>query len=94
MAPVLTEGTIVVLKPIDFGDLEVGMDVGYTMKTGEPVIHRLMEKWDGGWVVQGLNNPAPDPDLVTSDNLLGVLLAVFYNQGEAEAVFGSQINSE
>lgn len=81
MEPVLQEGTVILLRRIEFSELEVGMDVAYSNRRGEQVIHQLVRKRGNGWVAKGINNPREDPDLVTADNLIGVLYGIFYNQG-------------
>ena len=81
MEPVLQEGTVILLRRIEFSDLEVGLDVAYRNRHGEQVIHQLVRKRGKGWVAKGINNPREDPDLVTADNLIGVLYGIFYNQG-------------
>lgn len=81
MEPVLQDGTVILLRRIDFSELEVGMDVAYTNRRGEQVVHQLVRRRGNAWVAKGINNPREDPDLVTSENLIGVLYGIFYNQG-------------
>lgn len=82
MEPVLPEGTVVVLRRVQFSELESGMDVAYTSARGEQIVHQLVRRTSRGWVARGLNNPREDPDLVTADNLIGVVYSVFFNYGE------------
>lgn len=83
MEPMLSDGTVIVIKPVEFDEIDLGMDVAYRNARGDMVLHRIVRRRSGGWVAKGLNNPKVDPDLVTPDNLIGVLYAVFYNQGNA-----------
>lgn len=81
MEPVLTKNTIVVIRPIDFEDLEAGMTVGYLNKDGYQVLHQLVRRaGNDAWIAKGINNPSEDKDRVTRKNLLGVLYTVLYNE--------------
>ena len=53
------------------------MIVAYLNVRGVRVVHRLVEKVEGGWRVLGLNNARIDNELVTPKNLLGVVYASF-----------------
>jgi hypothetical protein len=80
MEPVLTKNTIIIVRPIDFDDLEVGMTVGYTNKDGYRVLHQLMRRaGTEAWIAKGINNAREDKERVTRRNLLGVLYTVLYN---------------
>ncbi len=81
MEPVLTKNTIIIVRPIDFDDLEIGMNVGYTNKDGYRVLHQLVRPaGKDAWVAKGINNAYEDKDRVTRKNLLGVLYTVLYNE--------------
>ena|GEM_PF-713959 len=81
MEPVLTKNTIIIVSPIDFEDLEIGMNVGYTNKDGYRVLHQLVRPAGrDAWVAKGINNAYEDKDKVTRRNLLGVLYTVLYNE--------------
>lgn len=81
MEPVLTKNTIIIVRPIDFDDLEAGMTVGYSNKDGYSVLHQLQRRaGPDAWIAKGINNPRPDRDHVTRRNLLGVLYTVLYNE--------------
>ncbi|WP_269525473.1 S24/S26 family peptidase [Coraliomargarita parva] len=86
MEPVLTKNTIIVVRPIDFEDLEVGMIVGYLNKDGYQVLHQLIRKaGKDAWVAKGINNVTEDKDRVTPKNLVGVLYTVLYNEASQKA---------
>ena len=57
MNPVYGDNTMLVAVPIDFKDLQVGMDVVYINRNNRRVVHRLVAKESKGWRAQGLNNP-------------------------------------
>jgi len=81
MEPVLTKNTIIIVRPIDFEDLEVGMTVGYLNDDGYRVLHQLVRPaGQDAWVAKGINNAREDKDKVTRKNLLGVLYTVLYNE--------------
>lgn len=81
MEPVLTKNTIIIVRPIDFDDLEVGMTVGYTNKDGYRVLHQLIRRAGSeAWIAKGINNAREDKERVTRRNLLGVLYTVLYNE--------------
>lgn len=80
MEPVLTKNTIILVRPIEFEDLEAGMTVGYLTKDGHRVLHQLVRKAGReAWVAKGINNAREDKEFVTPKNLLGVLYTVLYN---------------
>jgi len=81
MEPVLTKDTIIVVRPIDFDDIESGMTVGYLNKDGYRVLHQLVRPAGrDAWVAKGINNAREDKDKVTRKNLPGVLYTVLYNE--------------
>ena len=83
MQPVYGDNTLLVISPIDYGQLRAGMTVAYVNHNGVRVVHRLVEKREGGWRVMGLNNERVDTDLVTQKNLLGVIYASFNYDSDA-----------
>lgn len=87
MEPVLTKNTIIIVRPIDFEDLEVGMTVGYQNKNGEKVLHQLVRRaGSDAWVAKGINNAREDKERVTRKNLMGVLYTVLYNEASEPRV--------
>jgi len=77
MQPVYASGTAIVATPIDFAQLRPGMSVVYVNSMGRGVAHALVESTRDGWVVQGVNNPEPDGELVTANNLVGVVTQAY-----------------
>lgn len=75
MAPVYGDGSVLVTRPIDYRQLRAGMTVVYVNSEGHRVAHRLIRLEDHGWRAQGINNGTPDPELVTPENLVGVVYA-------------------
>jgi hypothetical protein len=77
MQPVYGEDTLLVINPIAFDQLKPGMIVAYRNRRGVRVVHRLVVKLADGWRILGLNNDRVDDDLVTPENLIGVIYASF-----------------
>jgi hypothetical protein len=73
MAPVYLPGTAVVVHPCNFKALRKGQAVVYLNRRGRYVAHMLVEEMPKGWFAIGLNAAEPDDDLVTTDNLVGVI---------------------
>jgi hypothetical protein len=77
MQPVFGDNTMIVVTKIAYDELKIGMTVAYLNRKGHQVVHQLTAKTGAGWHVQGLNNEVEDTELVTKDNLLGVVYASF-----------------
>lgn len=75
MNPVYGENTMLVVHPIAFEKLTVGMTVVYVNRDGKRVAHQLVAKEANGWRARGLNNLQEDTELITRDNLVGVVYA-------------------
>jgi len=73
MEPVYLSGTAVVVHPCSYNVLRKGMAVVYVNSRGNYVAHMLIEDMPKGWFAIGLNNAEPDDDLVTANNLVGVI---------------------
>lgn len=73
MEPVYVGGTSIVVHPVNYHALRKGMAVVYVNRRGRYVAHMLVEDMPKGWFAIGLNNTDPDDDLVTADNLVGVV---------------------
>ena len=87
MEPVLTKNTIIIVRPIEFDDLEAGMTVGYSTKDGMRVLHQLVRRAGAeAWIAKGINNTREDKERVTRQNLLGVLYTVLYNEASEPRV--------
>ncbi|MFT3780718.1 MAG: S24/S26 family peptidase [Nibricoccus sp.] len=75
MQPVYGDNTMIVITKIAFEELKPGMTVAYMNRKGHQVVHQVIKKTAKGWDVQGLNNESGDHELVTRENLLGVVYA-------------------
>ena len=80
MAPLYGGNAIVVTNPIDFDDLTPGLVVVYQNSAGHNVVHKLSHRQGRYWVAVGENNRYIDEELVTPENLIGVVYATFHTQ--------------
>ncbi len=85
MTPLFRSGTVVVVHPTSYFMLRSGMPVVYSNCRGVRVAHVLLEKSSRGWLVGGLNNAEPDDDLVTPENLIGVVRCAFASDDDKDA---------
>ncbi|MGA3008306.1 MAG: hypothetical protein ABSE59_10490, partial [Opitutaceae bacterium] len=75
--------TMLVINAVPYETLKPGMTVAYRNSRGVEVVHKLIGKLAHGWRVAGLNNEEADRELVTPDNLIGVVYATLnYDAGE------------
>ncbi|HWA10492.1 MAG TPA: S24/S26 family peptidase [Opitutaceae bacterium] len=75
MAPVYGDGSVLVIRPMAYAELRAGMTVVYLNREGRRIAHRLWRQEENGWRARGLNNAEPDTELVTAENLVGVVYA-------------------
>lgn len=75
MAPVYGDGSVLVIRPVAYEQLRAGMTIVYLNQEGRRIAHRLLRQEQHGWRAGGLNNDEPDAELVTPENLLGVVYA-------------------
>ena len=80
MEPGLPPGTLLIVRPVEPGDIRIGDVVTYQIRSGEPdvITHRVIaitmtESGERTFTVQGDNNGAPDADPVREDQLQGRL---------------------
>jgi len=83
MEPLYSEGTAIVVSPLRYGQLRRGMAVVYVNRRGLYVAHVLVGKKARGWIAIGPNNPAPDRDFVTPENLVGVVTQAYSSSASA-----------
>ncbi len=77
MEPLYVSGTAIVVMPCEYSQLRAGMSVVYVNHNGRGVAHVLTNEMPGGWIAQGVNNRDEDPDLVTANNLVGVITQAY-----------------
>ena len=83
MEPIMYRGDLLIIQAragedIQIGDIVVFQDTTY--HPSGPVVHEIIEinEVDGEYeyITKGDNNPAPDPDERTYDEILGVVVAI------------------
>lgn len=77
MRPLYRAGTILVLRQIPFGRLQLGQTVLYRTGQRKVVAHVLVARGHDGWRARGLNNPQHDMEPVQPDNYVGVVIAAY-----------------
>lgn len=77
MEPVYLPGTALVIRAGGYETLQPGTPVVYANRRGISVAHMLVQQTAYGWVAVGLNNESSDSELVTADNLVGVITHAF-----------------
>ncbi len=77
MEPIYLAGTAVVVRAGGYERLHRGQPVVYVSSRGVAVAHMLVEQTAAGWIAAGLNNDASDAELVTRNNLVGVITQAF-----------------
>ncbi len=77
MEPLYSSHTALVVAPVAFNDLKKGMTVVYVNHAGHMVAHSLTGDVPKGWIAQGVANDEEDDDLVTANNLVGVIVQAY-----------------
>lgn len=78
MKPTLDESSVVTIERVNFRELQRGDIVIYRSAAGAPIIHRLYEQHGSAWLVLGDNNGSVDREVVTAENFVGRVCAIFY----------------
>jgi hypothetical protein len=77
MEPLFASETAIVVAPVNFKELKKGMTVVYINSRGRMVAHSLTGDMPTGWIAQGVGNDKEDDDLVTKQNLVGVIVQAY-----------------
>ncbi len=77
MLGTIEPGSFVVLKAQE--KYEEGDIIGYASEkqssfAGRNVVHRIIEEKPDGFILQGDNNPKPDPNIVRNDQIMGEVI--------------------
>ena len=77
MLGTIEPGSFVVLKAQE--SYVIGDIIGYSTPVqsvygGRNVVHRIIAENDDGFILQGDNNPKPDPGLVPEDRIMGEVI--------------------
>lgn len=75
MLPAIRNGAVVpYIANYPYAMLRPGQVASYRSRMGVVVIHRLVAKRAGGWVMKGDNNRYYDREWLTRDNIVGVAI--------------------
>ncbi len=77
MEPLYATNTAVVVTAIDYEQIKKGMTVVYMKNNGRRVAHSVVGETTGGYLVQGVNNDEEDAELITPENLIGVIVQAY-----------------
>jgi signal peptidase len=79
MRPAFDHNTVLLTEPAPFGNLRVGDIVVFRHRaSGARVVHRILERRDGGYWTKGDHNARMDEELVTRENYLGRVYGILY----------------
>jgi signal peptidase len=77
----IPKGSIVVVRQIDPAQIQVGDDITYIRQDNVSITHRVMEIYEDyegsgmrGFLMQGIENPIPDSDIVFANNVIGKVM--------------------
>jgi signal peptidase len=77
----IPEGSFVLVKKIDPGDINVGDDIAFIRKRDNSALtHRVIDVYENygetsetGFQTQGVDNAEPDPDIIFADDIVGIV---------------------
>lgn len=81
MIPTIPVHSVVIGKPIDPEDIQVGDIVSY--KKAVTIIHRVKDITDEGFIFKGDNNPSSDREVITSDQIGYKIIKILGKDDEA-----------
>ena len=88
MESVYPRGSIIIAKETPEEDLKVGDDIAFVRSDNHVITHRIIEIHDNyegsaqrGFVTQGVENAAPDEEIVIYDNIVGKVEGVIAHVG-------------
>lgn len=77
MEPLYPSGTVLVIERVSYDQLKRGATVIYRNQDGRPIAHVLVAPSRHGWRTAGLGNRHLDEELVSPENLLGVVMSAY-----------------
>jgi hypothetical protein len=84
MRPAFDDNTVLLTEPAPFRDLQIGDIVVFRHRgTGLRVVHRIIERRDGGYWTKGDRSRRMDDDLVTEANFIGRVYGILYTSRSA-----------
>ena len=71
MEPTLHVGDMVIVAKSEYKT----RDIVVYMRGSMPIIHRIIEEQEEGYIIKGDNNPSPDPGIVRKNQIVGKTIA-------------------
>lgn len=78
MQDVIPQGSAMLVKYVDAGELKVGDDITYSPGKGRIITHRIIDIFENyddtgmiGFQMKGTKNPAPDVNVVLETDVIG-----------------------
>lgn len=79
MRPAFDDNTVLLSEPAPFGKLQIGDIVVFHHRgSGARVVHRIIERRDGGYWTKGDRSARMDDELVTKENYIGRVYGILY----------------
>jgi signal peptidase len=72
MEPNIHKNDVIIVKEAD--NYEVGDVVTYISSEGRSITHRIISVTFGGYIIQGDDNPEPDPGTISPDQIVGKMI--------------------
>ncbi len=90
MHPFIRNGDIITIAPLPPGRPGPGDVVAFVRPgTGKLVVHRVVGRTDGGYLIRGDNNDEPD-GLIPAESVLGIVVRVEHNGRDVSAGLGCE----
>ncbi len=81
MRPLFDGNCLLLTEPAPFGDLEVGDIVVFKhSRTGDHIVHRILERRSGGVWTKGDHNGRMDDEMVTTQNYIARIYGIIYTE--------------
>ncbi len=80
MEPLFGEGSLLLVEKASINQIRPGMVVVYRDSSGMLVAHNVERVEITGVQAKGINNSAADPELVTTENLIGVVFGYLHTR--------------
>jgi len=85
MRPAFDDNTVLLTEPAPFRELQIGDIVVFRHRsTKSRVVHRIIERRDGGYWTKGDRSRRMDDDIVTEANYIGRVYGILYTARSAK----------
>lgn len=81
MRPAFDANTVLLTEPAAFRELQIGDIIVFRhRKSGQRIVHRIIERRDGGYWTKGDHSARMDDELVTPANYVGRVYGIIYTR--------------